>query len=201
METNAKRRAPGALVVIVLAAASLFMTWRPEIDLWFRISGSLLCAILFAWATMIIIGRTRSGRLPLTRRGWKYFTILGTVVALTITVVVISILAAEPDRYSSLVPPLYPMLLGLFTAYLYEPGGPPLFKVEVLGDREAGARKNTAIALAIIGISITCIAGIIGAAGNTYVLPLLLPIAIMLLVSASALWMKLRRARRMRNNS
>jgi hypothetical protein len=199
-ETDARLRIPAALVVIALAVASLFMIWRPEIELWFRISGSLMCVILLTWAAMILAGKTKSGRLLLTRRWWKYFSILGAVVAATITLVVISILAARPDRYSPLVSPLYPMLLGLAAAYLYEPEGPPLFKAPDLSDRDARAWKRTAIVLAIIGISLGCIAVIAAAAGNLYPLALLNPIVVMLLITAAVLGTILRARNRRRAN-
>jgi peptidoglycan/LPS O-acetylase OafA/YrhL len=195
-ETNARLRIPLALAVIALAAASLFMIWRPEIELWFRISGSLLCAILLLWTVMILGGKTKSGRLLLTRRRWKYFIVLGVVVAATITIAVIAILAAQPDQYSPLLSPLLQMLLGLFVAHLYEPEGPPLFKAPDLSDRDARAWKRAAIVLAIIGISLGCIAVIAGATGNIYALPFLLPIVVMLLIIAAALWTILRTRKR-----
>ena len=200
-ETNARLRIPLALAVIALAAASLFMILRPEIELWFRISGSLLCAILLLWATMILVGKTKSGRLLLTRRRWKYFIILGVVVAVAMTLAVISILAAQPDRYSPLLQPLVQMLLALFVAHLYDPGGPPLFKAPDLSDRDARAWKRAAIVLAFLGISLGCIASIAGAAGNIFALPLLLPIAVVLLVIAAGLWTILRARNRQRGNA
>lgn len=199
-ESHARLRIPLALVVIILAVAALFLTWVPEIEIWFRISGSLLCAILLTWAAMILVGKTRSGRLLLTRRRWKYFTILGTVVAAIITVAVIFIVAARPDRYYPLVPPLVPMFLGLFVAYVYEPGGPPLFKAPDLSDRDARAWKRTAIVLAITGISLGCMAGIAAAAGNVFALPLVLPIPVMLLITAAVMGKMLRARNRHRAN-
>ncbi|MFJ5696586.1 hypothetical protein [Arthrobacter sp. NPDC093139] len=200
IDTDARLRIPVALVVIALAIASLFLIWRPEIELWFRISGSLLCAILLLWAAMILGGKTKSGRLLLTRRRWKYFIVLSVVVAVAITIAVIAILAAQPDQDSPLVQPLVQMLLALFVAHLHEPEGPPLFKAPDLSDRDARAWKRTAIVLAIIGISLGCIAGIAGAAGNIFALPLLLPIAVMLLAIAAALWTILRARNRRRAN-
>jgi drug/metabolite transporter (DMT)-like permease len=134
---------------------------------------------------LILGGKTKSGTLLLTRRRWKNFIVLGVVVAVAMTIAVIAILAAQPDQDSPLLSPLLQMLLGLFVAHLYEPEGPPLFKAPDLSDRDARAWKRTAIVLAIIGISLGCIAG---AAGNIFALPLLLPIAVMLLVIAAALW-------------
>ena len=200
IETNARLRIPLALVVIALCGASLFMIWGPEIGLWSRISGSLLCAILLLWAAMIMVGKTKSGRLLLTRRRWKYFTVVGAVVAVTITIAVISIIAAQPDRYSPLVSPLYPMFLGLFVAYLYEPEGPPLFKAPDLSDRAARAWKRNALVSAIIGISLGCIAAIAAASGNLYPLAILSPIAVVLLATAAALWTMLRARKRHRAN-
>jgi hypothetical protein len=199
MDTDARLRIPVALVVIALAIASFFLIWRPEIELWFRISGSLMCAILLLWAAMILVGKTKSGRLLLTRRRWKYFIILGVVVAVAMTLAVI-IHAAQADHYSPLTSPLVSMLLALFVAHLYEPGGPPLFKAPDLSDRDARAWKRAAIVLAFLGISLGCIAGIAGAAGNIFALPLLLPIAVMLLVIAAALWTILRARNRQRAN-
>lgn len=199
--TNARLRIPVALIVIALTVASLFMIWRPEIELWFRVSGSLLCAILLTWAATILVGKTKSGGLLLTRRRWKYFIVLGGVVAVSITLAVISILAAQPDRNSPLGPPLILRLQGWVVAHLYEPEGPPLFKAPDLSDRDARAWKITAIASAIIGISLGCIAVIAGAAGNIFALPLLLPIAVMLLITGAALWMILRARNRHRTNS
>ena len=198
--TDARIRIPIALAVVALAAASLFMIWRPEIEVWFRISGILLCAILLTWSAMILVGKTKSGRLLLTRRRWKYFIILGVLVAATITLAVIAILAARPGRYSPMVSPLIPMILGLFIAHLYEPEGPPLCKAPDLSDRDARVWKRTAIVLAIIGIGIGGLAGITGAAGNIFALPLLLPITVLLLVIATALWTTLRARNRKKAN-
>lgn len=199
-ESDTRLRIPLALVVIVLAVGGLFLTWRPEVDLWFRIGGSLMCAILLLWATMILIGKTKSGGLPLTRRRWKQFTVLGVVVAAAITLgVIISILAALPGSRSPLVPPLYPMLLGLTAAYLYEPESPPLIRPPAT-DRDARAWKRNAIVLAIAGISLGCIAVIAAAAGNTFVRILFEGPAVVLLITAAVMGMMLRTRNRRRAN-
>jgi len=88
----------------------------------------------------------------------------------------------------------------LVVAFLYEPGGPPLFRAPDLSDRDAAAWKRTAIVLAITGISLGGIAGIAGAAGNIFALPLLLPIAVMLLITAAIIWTMLRARNRHRAN-
>lgn len=189
-KSDARLRIPLALVVIILAAAGLFLTWRPEIELWFRIGGSLMCAILLLWAAMILVGKTKSGRLLLTRRRWKQFTVLGVVVASAITLGVISILAAQPGSHSPQAP-LSLMLLGLTAAYLYEPESPPLIKAPVT-DRDARVWKRNAIVLAITGIGFGFIAVIAAAAGNTFARILVEPIAVVLLITAAVMGTMLR---------
>lgn len=188
-----------ALIVIVFAAAGLFLTWRREIELWFRIGGSLMCAILLLWAAMILVGKTKSGRILLTRQRWKQFTVLGTVVAAAITLGVIVILAAQPGSRSPLLPPLYPMLLGLTAAYLYQPESPPLIKGPAT-DRDARAWKRNAIVLAIAGIGLGCIAVIAAAAGNTFVRILFEAPAVVLLITAAVMGTMLRTRNRRRAN-
>lgn len=199
-ESDTRLRNPLALVVIVLAVGGLFLTWRPEVELWFRIGGSLMCAILLLWATMILIGKTKSGGLLLTRRRWKQFTVLGVVVAAAITLgVIISILAVPPGSRSPLVPPLYPMLLGLTAAYLYEPESTPLIRPPAT-DRDARAWKRNAIVLAIAGIGLGCIAVIAAAAGNTFVRILFEGPAVVLLIAAAVVGTMLRTRNRRRAN-
>ncbi|MFJ5698720.1 hypothetical protein [Arthrobacter sp. NPDC093139] len=199
-ESDTRLRIPLALVVIVLAAAGLFLTWVREIELWFRISGTLMCAILLLWATIILIGKTKSGGLLLSRRRWKQFTVLGVVVAAAITLgVIISILAARPGSRSPLLPPLYPMLLGLTAAYLYEPESPPLMRGPAT-DRDARVWKRNAIVLAIAGIGLGCITVIAAAADNTIVRIFFEGPAVVLLITAAVMGMMLRARNRRRTN-
>jgi hypothetical protein len=194
-ETEARGRIPLALVASALAIAALFMIWSPENELWFKISGSLMCAILLTWAA-VMVGKTKSGRLLLTRRRWKYFSILGAAVAAGITLVDIVIVAARPDSYDPVLSSLFPMFLAWVAAYLYEPGGPPLFTAPELDDRAARVWKRNALALAIIGISLGATAIIFGVTGNLFALTILSPIAVCLLATAVILWAMLRTGNR-----
>ncbi|WP_171906575.1 hypothetical protein [Arthrobacter sp. SW1] len=45
-ETDARIRIPLAFVTSALAVAALFTIWSPENELWFKIGGTLMCAIL-----------------------------------------------------------------------------------------------------------------------------------------------------------
>jgi hypothetical protein len=149
---------------------------------------------------MIPVGKTKSGRLLLTRRRWKQFTFLGTVVAAAITLgVIIAVLAARPGIHSPLLPPLYPILLGLAAAYLYEPESPPLIKGPAT-DRDARVWKRNAIVLAITGIGLGCIAVIAAAAGNTFIRILVEGPAVVLLITAAVIGMMLRARNRRRAN-
>ncbi|MFJ5696604.1 hypothetical protein [Arthrobacter sp. NPDC093139] len=198
-ESDTRLRIPLALIVIVLAVGGLFLTWRPEVELWFRIGGSLMCAILLLWAAMILIGKTKSGGLLLSRRRWKQFTVLGVVVAAAITLGVIVILAAGPGSRSPLLPPLYSMLLGLTAAYLYEPESPPLIRGPAT-DRDARVWKRNVIVLGTAGIGLGCIAVIAAAAGNIFVRILVEGPAVVLLITAAVMGMMLRARTRRRTN-
>ena len=190
-ETDARRRIPLALVVSALTVAALFMVWSPENELWFRISGSLMCAILLTWAAFMV-GKTKSGRLLLTRQGWKYFSILAAVVAAAIVLADIVVVAARPDSYDPVLSSLFPMFLAWVAAYLYEPGGPPLLKAPELSDRAIRAWKRNALVLAITGIGLGCTAIIFGVTGDLFALAILSPIAIVNLAVAAVLWVMLR---------
>jgi hypothetical protein len=198
-ESDARLRIPIGLAVAALAVAALFLTWSPEIELWFRISGSLMCTFLLLWAAVILVEKPKTGRQILTRRRWKYLTTLGAVVAGIVTLTVFIIVAAQPDRYSPLVSPLFPMLLAMVAAYMYEPGGPPLIRGPAT-DRDAKVWKRTALVSGIIGISLGGIAIIAAAAGNIDTLALLSPVAVVLLITAAVQGAKLRARNRHRTN-
>lgn len=198
-ETDARGRVPLTLVASALAVAALFMIWSPENELWFKISGSLMCAILLTWAA-VMVGKTKTGGLLLTRRRWKYFSILSAVVAAGITLVDIVIVAARPDSYDPVLSSLFPMFLAWVAAYSYEPGGPPLFKAPEPNDHAAKVWKRNALLSAIVGIGLGATAIILGATGNLFALIALSPIAVSLLATAVILWAMLRTGNRHRPN-
>jgi hypothetical protein len=85
----------------------------------FRILQSLGFAAMLFLAATIVVGKTKAGRLVLTRRRWKYFTLIGLFIAVIITFVVA---APNLDRpWANSVLSVFPLVLGGFVAQLYEP--------------------------------------------------------------------------------
>lgn len=194
IETDARLRIADALVVIALAVTSLFMIWRPETEAWFGIIQSLMPAMLILIGAVVFAGKTRAGRLVLTRRRWKYLMFVGAVLGIIIVIIVgTAIFPVRPGDNLALA--LFPAMIGFFLAHaqLYEPENTAQVKASDLSDRDARAWKRIALVPAIIGIVLGCIAGIAGAAGNIGALALLMPIAVLSLVFAAGIWMMLRR--------
>lgn len=190
IETDARLRIADGLVVIALAFTSLFMIWRPATEAWVGIISSLLAVALFALGATVLVGRTRAGRLVLTRRRWKYFMLVGVVLALIILFVVTRPSLDRPGVFPVLA--VFPAVIGLFVAQLYEPESRAQFKPSDLSDRDAKTWKSISLALALIGLIVGSIAGIAGAGGDSFTTALLLPIAILFLVFAAGIWMMLR---------
>ncbi|WP_157372475.1 hypothetical protein [Arthrobacter sp. Soil736] len=148
-------------------------------------------ALLVLWGATILVGKTRAGKLVLTRRRWKYFTLIGVVVGIIVVTVVVT--AISPDRSGgNPALGLFPAIVGLFVAQLYETEGSAQFKASDLSDRDVRVWRKIALVPAFVGIVLACIAGIAGATGNIGALALLLPIGILFLVFAAAIWMMLR---------
>jgi hypothetical protein len=190
-ETDARLRIADGLVVIALAVTSLFMIWRPATEAWFGIVQSLMPAMLLLIGAVVLVGRTRAGRLVLTRRRWKYFTLVGVVLGVIIVIVVVSaIFPGRPGGNPALG--LFPAIIGLGLAQLCEQENSPQFKASDLSDHDAKVWKRIALVPALVGIVLGCIAGIAAAAGNIGTLALILPIAILFLVFAAAIWVMLR---------
>ncbi|WP_284764367.1 hypothetical protein [Arthrobacter sp. efr-133-R2A-63] len=197
--TDPRLRIVVALIVIATAVTSFLMVLRPETEPLFRNIQSVMCGVLLVWAITILIGKTKGGRLVLTPRRWKYFTLLGVIAAAAIVFIVTAFIPARPGGNAAL--PLFPTIIGLFVAQLYEPEGSTQFAASDLSDHDAKAWKRIAVVSAPIGAALICIAVVAGIAGNIGILALLLPIGVLLLVTAAAIWTMLRtRSRKLRPN-
>jgi hypothetical protein len=191
IETDARLRIADALVVLALAVTTLIMIWRTQTEPWFGIAQSPFPALLVLWGGTILVGKTRAGKLVLTRRRWKYFTLIGVVVGIIVVTVVVT--AISPDRSGgNPALGLFPAIVGLFVAQLYETEGSARFKASDLSDRDVRVWRQIALVPAFVGIVLASIAGIAGATGDIAALALLLPIGILFLVFAAAIWMMLR---------
>lgn len=189
-ETERKLRIADGLVVIALAAVSLLAIWRTAPEVWFGVLQSLMPALLVVLGGVILVGKTRAGRLLRTRRRWRYFALIGVVSAVIMTVALTSLSSERQGGSLALV--LFPAIIGLFVAQLYEPEKSAQFKAADLSDRDAKTWKRIALVPAVVGIILGCIAGVTVAAGDTGTGFLLLPIALLFLVFAAAIWMMLR---------
>ena len=188
-ETEGKLRIADGLVVIALAAVSLLAIWQTVPEAWFGVLQSLMPALLVVLGGVILAGKTRAGMLVRTRRRWRYFALTGVVSAVIMTVALTSL---SPERQgASLALVLFPAIIGLFVAQLYEPEKSVQFKAADLSDRDAKTWKRIALVPAVVGTILGCIAGVTIAAGDMGTGFLLLPIALFFLVFAAAIWMML----------
>lgn len=198
--TDARLRIADALVVIALAVASLFMTWYPATggtETPLGIFSSFMALVLLLWGAVLLVGKTRAGRIVLTRRRWKYFTLLGVVLAVIITFVVTTPSLDRPGGNPVLA--VVPAVIGLFVAQLYEPESSAQFRASDLSDRDAKTWKRISFLLILIGIVVGSIAGIGVAAGDSIAIAQLLPIGILSLVFAATIWVMLRTRNRQLN--
>lgn len=202
-ETDARLRIAVGLVLIAIAATSLIMTWYPTTGApatWLGISSSLMAVLPLLWGVVLLIGKTRAGRLVLTRRRWKYLMLFGVVLAL---IIVFMAMRPSLDRSGgNAVLAMFPAITGLFIAQLYEPESSAQFRASDLSDHDAKTWQRISLVLALIAFVIGSIAGIGAAAGNIGPVALLVPIGILFLVFAAAIRVMLRtRNRQLRAKS
>ncbi|MDD0858405.1 hypothetical protein NHF46_12820 [Arthrobacter alpinus] len=107
-------RIAGGLLVIVLAVISLIMIWSKSPEALTGIAISLAGAAAILWGAVIVVGRTRAGRVVLTRRRWKYGLLIGVIVVCTVTAVVLN----RPAGNLGLA--AFPIVVGVFVAQLFE---------------------------------------------------------------------------------
>lgn len=190
-ETETKLRIANGLAVIALAVLSVLTIWRTAPAAWFGIIQSLMPALLVVLGGVILIGKTSAGRLVRTRRQWRYFMLIGVVLAfITGTLVVTSISPEPPGGNPALG--LFPAITGLFVAQLYEPEKSTQFTSTDLSNHDAKTWQRMALLTALVGIILGCIAGATAATGDSGTGFLLLPIALLFLAFAAAIWIMLR---------
>ncbi|MCZ9882501.1 hypothetical protein [Arthrobacter sp. B2a2-09] len=181
------------MVIIALAATSLFLFWYPAIgykDPNLGILSVLVAVGQLALAIVVMVGRARTGRLVLTHQRWKYLTLGGVVLVSIILIMVTQPSLDRPGGSSDLA--FYPILISGFVASLYEPERTAQFKLSSLNDSDARTWQRRSLVLALIGVVVGAIAGVAGAAGDIMTLSLLWPIAFVSLVFAAGIWMRLR---------
>jgi hypothetical protein len=192
-QTETLLRIAGGLVIIALGVMSLFLYWFPSTggrDTRLGILPIFVAFGQFVLGILVMVGRTKAGRLVLTRRRWKYFTLIGFVLVAIILIMVTQTSLDRPEGYVFLA--VFPVMISGLVVQLYEPESTAQFKLSDLSDRDARTWKRMFLVLILIGVVVGAIAGIGAAVGNIYALPLLLPIAIVSLVFAAGIWIMLR---------
>ncbi|MDQ0850712.1 hypothetical protein QFZ65_002650 [Arthrobacter sp. B3I9] len=86
---------------------------------------------------------------------------------------------------------LFPPIVALFVAQLYEREDSAQFKAADLSDRDAEAWKRIAVVPAVLGVVLGCLAGMTIASGDTSLGFLLLPVALLFLTFAVVIWIML----------
>lgn len=179
------RIADGSLV-IVLALVSVVMIWSQAPAALAGIAVSLAAVGALILGVTVLVGRSGSQRLVLTRRRWKYVLLLGALVVYFLAGFALGRTGGNP------VLALFPALVGGFLAQLFEPESVAVFTMAALSDRNVRAWKRVVLVAALVGIFLGCV-GVVGAVvGNLVLVSLLLPVAIIFLILAAVAWVRLR---------
>jgi hypothetical protein len=186
-------RVADGLLVIALVIISLVMVWSQVPVVSPGILLSIASGILIILGFLVLIGKTRTGRLVRTHRRWKCILLIGVAVVFT-TLAGVTLIIDRPGGNPAL--PLFPVIVGGFVAQLFESEATAKFtmaaQMAALGDRDAKVWKRFSLVLVLVGIVLGCVAAVAGASGNVTLVSILLPIGILVMVLAAAIWVPLR---------
>lgn len=153
---------------------------------------SLAGAAVIFWGAVIVVGRTRAGRVVLTRRRWKYGLLIGVIVVCTVTAVVLNRPVGNPGLA------VFPIVVGIFVAQLFESEAVAASRAALTPLTHRNVRSWTRIVrvTAVAGVALCCISVVAAVVGNLVLVSLVLPVAIISLFFAGAIWVWLRSVRR-----
>lgn len=180
-------RIADGLVVIVLGVLSVVLVWGLPFDSWMRILASVMAGLIIVVGVIVLSGRSRSGRLRLTRHRWKY----GAVIA-AVAVTVVGVVISAADFSTNPTSALYPCLTGLFIAQLFEPEATQKFTASQLSSRDADAWKRIMVGSALTGLVLGAGAIVSVLFGGLTLVTVLPPLAALFLAIAAAVWTMLR---------
>lgn len=189
---EASIRITGGLLVIVLALISLIMIWSQSPEALTGIAISLAAGVVMFSGAIIVVGRTRAGRIVLTRRRWKYGLLIGVIVVYTVMAVVLNRPVGNPGLA------VFPIVVGLFVAQLFESEAVAASKAALilLTDRDVRSWTRIVRVMAVAGVVLCCISAVAAVVGNFVLVFLVLPVAIISLFLAGTIWVWLRSVRR-----
>ncbi|MEE9098350.1 hypothetical protein [Pseudarthrobacter phenanthrenivorans] len=113
-------RIAGGLVVIVLGVLSVVLSWTRPVNFWLSSLESIFGVLVVAAGSPVLFGRSRNGPLRLTNRRWKYFSVIGFVI-----LIVVFVTLTGSDFFRTPTLPLFPSLMGLLLAQVFEAGAEP----------------------------------------------------------------------------
>ncbi|WP_425860428.1 hypothetical protein [Arthrobacter sp. TWP1-1] len=175
---------------MVLAVVSLLMIWSQPPAAWYRTLASVAFAVALVLGVTIVVGKTRTGRMVLTRRRWKYGLLIGIVVVFT----VVAIFFNRPGGNPALA--LFPFFIGVFIAQLFEPEAVAAYTMATLTERDVAAWKRVLRVTAIVGVVLCCISLVAAVAGNLTLVALALPFGIVALVFVAVILVRFRATKR-----
>lgn len=187
---EARLRIAGGLLIIGLAIISLIMIWGQPPDAFTGIAISVAAAGAVVLGATIVVGRTRAGRMVLTRRRWKYGLLIGYIVVVILAAVFLNRAGSNPGL------PLFLIGMGVFVAQLFEPEATAASPLAVLSDRDVRTWMRIALVTACVGVVLCCISVVVATTGNLLLVSLLLPVAILSLIFAAGIWVWLRSTKR-----
>lgn len=177
------------MLVIALAVVSLLMVWGSRGDSQFRNLQTVLAGVVIALGLAVSIGKSRSGRLVLTRRRWRYVLL---IVPAAVIAVILVLDTVWFTRAPSAITAMFPSILGGLVSQMFEPEGTAGFKASDLGERDARVWRRILWACVLATVLVGSIGAFAAATGNLTVGALMLPFAGLFLFFAVAIWILLR---------
>ena len=184
-------RITGGLLIMVLAVVSLVMIWGQPLEAWYRTLASVAGVVALVLGVTIAVGRTRTGRLVLTRRRWKY----GLLIAIVVVFTAVAVFFNRPGGNPALA--LFPFGVGVFIAQLFETEAIAAYTMATLTDRDVAAWKRVLRVALVVGVFLCCISIVAGVVGNVALVALVLPFGIAALVFVAMIWVRFRATKRM----
>jgi hypothetical protein len=138
---------------------------------------------------IVSIGKSRSGRLVLTRRWWRY---VFPIVITASSAIVLIFDTAWFTRAPSAITATFPCLVGLGVSQMFESEESARFKASDLSERDAKTWRRILWAFVFATVLFGSIGALAAATGDLTAAALMLPLAVVSLLSAIAIWTLLR---------
>jgi hypothetical protein len=183
-------RIGAGLLAIALAGVSLFMMWAPPTgDYLFRNLQTAMAGVVIVMGLMVCVGRSRSGRLVLTRRRWRF------ALLLAVTVLGAAVLLLDTGWFTRAPTPIaaiFPIFVGLGLAPMFEPEATVGFKASDLSEKDAKTWRRILWACVLLTVVLGASSVFAAVSGNPTLGALMLPFAGLFLSFVFVIWILLR---------